>query len=280
MNYRHSYHAGNFADVVKHAVLVLLLQALRRKDTPFCYLETHAGVGRYDLAGAAARKTGEWRAGIGRLWGGATPAGLADYLALVRGMNPGAGAAPRWYPGSPRIARHFLRAGDRMLLLELQPEEAYALAADFAGDTQVKVAEQDGYAGLKAYLPPMEKRGLVLIDPPYEQADEFKRVVDALKTGYGRFATGVFAIWYPIKDRPALARFHRRLVASGIRRILCAELYLYPDEAPVALNGCGLIIVNPPWQLDDQLRALLPQLLDRLQVDARGRTRVEWLVPE
>jgi 23S rRNA (adenine2030-N6)-methyltransferase len=279
VNYRHAFHAGNFADVFKHAILALLLKALHKKDTPFCYLDTHAGAGRYDLKHAAARKTGEYQQGIARLWAEtALPAELTDYLAAVRAVNRG--EALRFYPGSPRIARFFLRPQDRMVLLEQHPEEAAALKQEFAGDRQVVVHEQDGYQGLKAYLPPPERRGLVLIDPPYEAPDEFDRVVSGLRTAWGRWPTGVYAVWYPLKDRAPVAHFHRRLAAGGIPKILVAELGLYPEAPAFRLNGCGMVLVNPPWQLDDILRQLLPWLKDRLGQDLAGQVTVNWLVPE
>ena len=279
MNYRHIYHAGNFADVLKHAVLALIIKALQKKDAPFCYFDTHAGIGRYDLHHEAAQKTGEYRTGIARLWNNvAAPPAVAGYLAAVRALN--AGTHLRYYPGSPRVARHLLRPQDRMVLFELHPEEVAMLRHEFSGDRQVAVHEQDGYAGLKGFLPPPEKRGVVLVDPPYEQRDEYDRVISGLKTAHERWAGGVLAIWYPIKDRPTVERFHRRLVATGIHKILLAELSVYPLDNAFRLNGCGMAIINPPWQLDNALKTLLPELLSALRVDDPGRARVEWLVPE
>ena len=279
MNYRHIFHAGNFADVFKHAILTLLLKALHKKDTPFCYLDTHAGAGRYDLSLEAAQKTGEYRHGIARLWSGASPPEeLADYLAAVTAVNRG--DALRYYPGSPRIARHFLRPQDRMVLLETHPEEAAALTREFVHDRQVAVHQQDGYQGLKAYLPPVERRGLVLIAPPYEAADEFDHVVSGLRAACERWASGMYAVWYPVKSRPPVERFHRRLAATGIRKLLLAELGLYPQDSAFRLNGCGMILVNPPWRRDATLRDLLPALLELLRIDAHGWTNLSWLVPE
>ncbi len=297
MNYRHLFHAGNFADVFKHAVLTLLLKSLHAKDTPFRYLETHAGGGRYDLQSEAARKTGEWRDGIARLWDRAdTFPELADYLAAVRAAN--SGNALRFYPGSPRIARSLLRSQDRMVLFELVPEEGERLAREFTRDAQVRIQMQDGYAGLKAMLPPPERRGLVLMDPPYEAATEFTEIFKALKTAHARWATGMYALWYPIKERLPVTRLHARLAASGIRKVLCTEFLVYPEDTAFRLNGCGMVLVNPPWKLDDSLRGLLPRLLATLAVPAhpaptalerpyssepiagRGQTTVSWLVPE
>ncbi len=281
MNYRHSYHAGNFADVFKHVQLTLLLQALRSKEAPFCYLDTHAGTGRYDLQGTTAQKTGEYLQGVMRFWlrgDVIESAPAADYLAAVRALNPD--GELRYYPGSPRIARHFLRPQDRMVLIELHPEDAIFLKREFRGDKQVHVHCADGYTGLKAFLPPPEKRGLVLIDPPFEDGNEFERLTDSLRIAYQRWPTGIFALWYPLKDNYRVQHFHRQLVASGMRKLLLVEMHLHANPSVNTLYGCGMIIVNPPWQMDEKLRALLPRLLAGLQPDGEGKTRVEWLVPE
>ncbi|HSD97964.1 MAG TPA: 23S rRNA (adenine(2030)-N(6))-methyltransferase RlmJ [Sulfuricaulis sp.] len=278
MNYRHAFHAGNFADVFKHIVLVLLLKSLHRKETPFCYLDTHAGAGRYDLTSEAAQKTGEYREGIRRLWDMNQQPELADYLAAVRASN--ADGTLHYYPGSPAIARFFLRPIDRMVLLELQADECALLQARFAGDRQVLVQRQDGYAGLKMHLPPKEKRGLVLIDPPYESDREYEQVVEGLKVAHDRWSSGIFALWYPIKARPPIERFHRTLSAAGMRKILLAEFAPYPEDSNFRLNGCGMIVVNPPWKLEETLRRLLPELLDRLRQHPAARTGLSWLVPE
>ncbi len=278
MNYRHRFHAGNFADVVKHSVLALLLKSLHRKDTPFCYLDTHAGAGRYDLMGEAAQKTGEYRDGILRLW--QTPAlpELADYLAAVRAIN--ADGALHYYPGSPLIARFFLRPRDRLVLLERQPDDSAQLNTAFAGDRRVTVATQNGYAGLKALLPPKEKRGLVLIDPPYESDKEYGQVIEGLRIAQARWASGIFALWYPIKSRPPVERFQRALLATGIRKILAIDFCPYPEDSSFRLNGCGMVVVNPPWKLDETLQTLLPKLLAVLGQHPAARTRIFWLVPE
>lgn len=284
MNYRHIYHAGNFADVFKHAVLALLLKALNAKDKPYCYVETHAGAGRYDLESEAANKTGEWRHGIGRLWPHALdPIGefpeLADYLNSVRALNPG-DSQPRYYPGSPRVAQSLLRTGDQLVLCELVEDEAQRLYADLRDDARVTVRHQDGYTALKSVLPPPQRRGLVLIDPPYESDAEFNLVAAALKSAYARWPTGIFALWYPIKERTPVSRLHRELAGSGIRRILAVELGVLPEDYALRLNGCGMLIVNSPWRLDDTLRGLLPRLATLLAQVSPGRSSVEWLVPE
>ncbi|MHB8621775.1 MAG: 23S rRNA (adenine(2030)-N(6))-methyltransferase RlmJ [Sulfuricaulis sp.] len=278
MNYRHIFHAGNFADVVKHAVLAGVLKSLQRKDASFFYLETHAGSGRYDLTSAAAQKTGEYRDGILRLWAAPPLPGLADYLTAVHAMNTD--GSLRYYPGSPWIARFFLRPQDRMVLLERQPDEAAQLKTAFADDRQVSVAAQDGYAGLKAFLPPKEKRGLVLIDPAYESDQEYAQVVEGLRLAHARWSSGIFAAWYPIKSRPPVARFHRTLVATGIRKILVVEFSPYPEDSSFRLNGCGLAVVNPPWKLEEMLQTLLPKLLAVLAQHPAGGCRAYWLVAE
>lgn len=280
MNYRHIFHAGNFADVFKHAVLTLLLKSLAAKDKPFVYLETHAGSGRYDLESEAARKTGEARGGIGRLWPQRENfPELADYFSAVQALNRG--GSLRFYPGSPRLARALLRAQDRMALFELVPEECARLRDEFARETQVQIFCQDGYGGLKAQLPPHERRGLALIDPPYEAGGEFTQAFEGLRMAHERWATGIFALWYPVKERAPVARLHRALQESGIRKILCAELMLYPEDTAFRLNGSGMIVVNPPWKLDETLRDLLPRLFRALQGEERGgRAGVSWLVPE
>jgi 23S rRNA (adenine2030-N6)-methyltransferase len=277
MNYRHLFHAGNFADVVKHIVLTRLLRALARKDKGFAYLETHAGPGRFDLRAPAAEKTGEYRDGIARLWREPL-ADIEDYLAIVR-MHNRAGQL-RYYPGSPHVARALLRPQDRMRLAEQSPGECEQLHAEFAGDRQVSVACADGYAALKGWLPPPERRGLVLIDPPYERSDEWDRLRTALVFSARRWPQGCYAVWYPLKASAPLARLKSKLVATGLRNMLLLELNVWPDDTPFRLNGCGMLLLNPPWQIDSELRALLPLLAQRLQQGPESSVSVDWLVPE
>jgi 23S rRNA (adenine2030-N6)-methyltransferase len=279
LSYRHGYHAGNFADVFKHVILIQLIQALRHKDKPFCVVDTHAGSGRYDLQTAAARKTEEFRHGIGLLWGGNgfSPA-LESYLAIVRTVNEG--GELRYYPGSPRIARALLRHGDRLIASELHNRDYPLLKSEFTGDRQVAVHHIDGYSAIKAFLPPRERRGLVLLDPCYERKDEFQHLLAGLALIHRRWPGGITAIWYPILERTVSLHFQKKLRDLAIPSILCAELGLYPYDIPVGMRGCGMIIVNPPWQLDKILDPLLRELLFRLQVDQRGQIRLEWLVPE
>jgi 23S rRNA (adenine2030-N6)-methyltransferase len=282
MNYRHAFHAGNFADVLKHTVLVALIEALTRKPAPLAYVDTHAGAGRYDLGGPEAQKTLEYTAGIGRvLEATRMPPVLHAYANLVRSLDTRHDGALADYPGSPLLASLLLRPDDRLVLCELQDAEAAALRLEFAGDRRVAVHQRDGYAALKALLPPKERRGLVLIDPPYEaQEGEFDAIAGALEDAFERFAQGVYVVWYPIKLRAQVVPFHRWLRGCGMPKVLIAELLLHPDNSALRLNGCGMAIINTPWQLDDTLGALLPALQGLLADGRFGAQRVEWLVPE
>lgn len=282
MNYRHAFHAGNFGDVLKHIVLVGLLDRLTQKDKPLFYLDTHAGRGRYDLQGAAGRKGGEAREGIGRLEAaGALPPLAARYLSLVRGFDESNSQRIRWYPGSPRLAAMILRTGDHAALCELAPREASELKREFGRDGRFAVHQRDGYEALKALLPPKERRGLVLIDPPYEsQEQELKTVADALAAAQRRWPQGVYAAWYPIKRAETIDAFHRLLTERGVTRALVAELSVHPTDSSVGLNGSGMLLLNPPWQLDEDLAATLPAVHAALAPDGAGSARVEWIVPE
>jgi 23S rRNA (adenine2030-N6)-methyltransferase len=265
MNYRHGYHAGNFADVLKHTALCELLRLLTAKDKKLFVLDTHAGAGGYDLSGSQARRTGEAEAGIVRLAGlprAGMPAAVARYLAAVtaydRKFGP-AGGELRRYPGSPRLVRAALRPGDRFIACELHPEEALLLKREFAGDRAVEVRQADGYKALKALLPPVERRGLVLIDPPFEVPDEYEHLLRALRQGVRRFATGCYAIWYPIKD-DAAAAFAADLAAF---KPLVLELRL-DGVAPGKLAACGLAVINPPWRFEEAMREALPWIAAQL----------------
>jgi len=274
MNYRHAYHAGNFADVVKHVLLSLVITHLKRKDTPFRVIDTHAGIGCYDLEGIEAGKTGEFRDGVGRLLAGPPlPEAFADYLTALRAVNPD-WPTLRFYPGSPCIARALIRPVDALALVELHPEDARQLKQEFAGDPQVGVHAQDAYVALKALLPPKERRGLVLIDPPFEVKDEFQRLAKGLSHALDRWPTGIYALWYPIKDPAPVERFLAELAGLG-RPCLAAELYRYLPDNPERLNGTGLAVLNPPWKLDEALAEVLAVLKDRL--GALGEARVRWL---
>jgi len=271
MNYRHGYHAGNFADVLKHTALCELLRLLTAKDKKLFVLDTHAGAGGYDLIGGLARRTGEAESGIMRLAAApraGMPAAVARYLAAVaaydRKFGP-AGRPPERYPGSPRLVRAALRPGDRFIACELHPGEALALKREFAGDRAVEVRQADGYKALKALLPPIERRGLMLIDPPFEAIDEYEQVSRALRQGMRRFATGCYVVWYPIKNEAA-AGFAAELAAF---KPLTLELSLEGIE-PGRLAACGLAVINPPWRFEETMREALPWIAAHLAPGIRA----------
>lgn len=308
MNYRHHYHAGNYADVFKHVLLLQLIRAMQRKEKGFLYLDTHAGRGGYDLAVPSILPDGRTRepehpAGIGRLWGAVDLPGLiTDYLALVRRFNDrrgssfakasavaeamadksedkDTGAGLHYYPGSPWIAKLLLRPQDRMVLCELRPDDAEALDFDFARETGVKVLVMDGYTGLKAQLPPPEKRALVLIDPPFENKGEFAAIQRGVADALRRLPGAVCAVWYPLTERARTEEFHRTLLELAVPALF-AELSIAGETSQLRMKGCGLLILNPPWQIDGEIRAVLPLLAQRLGVEAGGSAVCDWLVPE
>lgn len=282
MNYRHAYHAGNFADVVKHAILARIVEYLKRKPGPFRVIDTHAGIGLYDLSSEEAQKTGEWREGIGRLIDEPLPEAaaelLAPYLDAVRHTN--ADGSVRYYPGSPAVTRHLLRSVDRLTAIELHPADAATLKERFAGDWQVRVIELDGWLSLGAHLPPKEKRGLVLVDPPFEKEGEFDRMIDGLAKAHQRWPGGVYALWYPIKDRAAVQRFRDGLKATGIPKIMDIVFELRAPSAEPRLDGTGMIVVNPPYVLQQEMSVILAALRDILGETAQARTEISWLTPE
>ncbi|HEY6644537.1 23S rRNA (adenine(2030)-N(6))-methyltransferase RlmJ [Povalibacter sp.] len=281
MNYRHAFHAGNFADVHKHVVLLAILARLTRKPTPLFFLDTHAGRGLYDLHSEDASRGDEWREGIGRLHE-AQPANpdLVAYLQAASATSEKTSRQFRQYAGSPLLALTALRATDRVVFVEQQPQEARALERALPRRRGVSVITGDGYASLKGYLPPKENRGLVLIDPPYEAADEFVALEKALRFGLERWPNGVFAAWYPIKLDGDYRRFHASLQQSGLRKLLLLEFHAKPVDSPMGLNGSGMLIANPPWQLDTAMREALGELLQLLSPDKTGSVRIEWLVGE
>ncbi|MGV2123392.1 23S rRNA (adenine(2030)-N(6))-methyltransferase RlmJ [Agrobacterium vitis] len=279
MNYRHIYHAGNFADVLKHAVLARLVIYLQQKDKAFRVLDTHAGIGLYDLSSDESQKTGEWLGGIGKLLDAElTPAAaevLKPYLDVVRALNPDGGLTR--YPGSPKLARDLFRPQDRLSAMELHPDDCRTLSRLFEGDYQARITELDGWLALGAHLPPKEKRGIVLVDPPFELDGEYERLVDGLARAYRRFSAGVYCLWYPIKKGAPVAAFHEALKETGIPKMLCAELSVKSDRDLTGLSGSGLIIVNPPFTLKDELHALLPELKRVLAQDRYASQRCFWL---
>ena len=282
MNYRHAYHAGNFADVVKHAVLARIVEYLKLKDKAFRIIDTHAGIGVYDLSSDEAQKTGEWRDGIGKLLSAkldpATANLLKPLLDVVRAMNPQSGL--RFYPGSPMVARRLLRKQDRLSAIELHAQDAAALKKRFEGDFQTRVIELDGWLALGAHLPPKENRGLVLIDPPFEKEGEFRRLVSGLAKAHRRWPGGIYALWYPIKDRAAVNSFRAELAATGIEKILDIRFHIRQPSPEARLDGTGMIVVNPPYPLQRELQMLLPALKTALAETPQARWAVEWLAGE
>ncbi len=282
MNYRHAFHAGNFADVMKHAVVALIVGHLKLKDKAFRVIDTHAGRGLYDLSSDAAQRTGEWRDGIERLIEATLAPDaatlLAPYLGAVSAVNPQGGLGV--YPGSPMLVRQLLRTQDRLTAIEKHPDEARALKALFAGDVQCRVIELDGWLSLGAHVPPKEKRGLVLVDPPFEEKGEFDRLADGLARAWRRWPGGIYALWYPIKDRRAVAAFRTRLSGLGIPKILDIELSIRPPSHEPRLDGCSMVIVSPPYTLIRDCETLLPALAGLLAQGGTGGWSVGWLTGE
>jgi 23S rRNA (adenine2030-N6)-methyltransferase len=279
MNNRQAFQAGKFADVFKHAVLVRVLLHLRSKEAPFRVIDTHAGIGRYDLSGDEASRTAEWHGGIGRLFAnpldGAAGELIEPYLALVRGENSGGGL--KYYSGSPVIALSLCRAQDRMVFCELHSEDFSALRHAIGGDLRVKTMEVDGWTALKAYLPPKERRGVVLVDPAFEAPGEFGRLANGVAEAHKRWATGTYLLWYPLKDREAVRAFERRIAGLQIPKILRAGIDIGAQPQTDSLHACALIIVNPPWPLEDELKTMLPALARTLARDGGGKFHLDWL---
>jgi len=279
MNYSHAFHAGNHADVLKHIILTRLVEYLKKKDAAFRVIDTHAGMGKYDLTGEIAKRSPEYKEGIGRLLKAtlpqkATPL-VAPYLDIIRELNPG--DRLETYPGSPLLVRKLFRPQDRLSALELHPEYAERLGGLFEGDVQVRVIHLDGWLALNAHVPPKEKRGLVLVDPPFEEQGEFERLYDGLMKGYTKFPGGVYALWYPLKDTRAVHDFTSALRDSGIPKMLRVELSIRPASNPPRLHGSGMILVNPPFTFEGEMRILLPALAQLLGDPGEGRHKLEWL---
>ena len=278
MNYRHAFHAGNHADVLKHLTLARVLALLAKKEAPLAYLDSHAGIGLYDLKGDEAGRTGEAQQGVARLWGHAQlPELCRDYLACVRDLNED--DELRFYPGSPELARRLCRAQDRLQLNEKHPTDGPLLKANMHADERVAVHLGEGWNLAKALLPTEQKRLVLLIDPPYEAVDEYERAVQMMGEALKRMRQAVVLIWYPIKDERQLKRFYQALGASGAPKLLRAELCVHPSDNQVGLNGSGLAIANPPWGLFDELHQLLPWLAEQLE-QSRSSWRLDWLIEE
>ena len=278
MNYNHEFHAGNFADVFKHAVLCRVLHYLRGKPAPFRVIDTHAGAGVYDLTGEKSTRGSEWQSGIGKLMAAQTSEAVAKllspYLEVVRALNER--DQLRVYPGSPALARAWLRPQDRLLACELEPKTAAALRRNLRGDVRIKTLAVDGWTALNAYVPPKERRGLVLVDPPFEAKNDFSRLASGLAAAHRKWATGVYVLWYPIKGRGEADAFAKRLRRLAINQVLRAEMLVAPLSNPSRLNGAGMVIVNPPWTLENELCVLLPALASILG-EGSGKFRLDWL---
>ena len=285
MNYRHHFHAGNFADVMKHVLLLQLLSRLNTKDKPYRYIDTHGGAGKYDLSTAEEQKSGEFLNGIHRLVKlddsikRNAPEGVKQYLKVVEDMRAGSGKGA--YPGSPWFALEGMRDIDKATIFEMQRDVFQQLYYNIR-DKRAGLHERNAYEGLLGVIPPKEKRGLVMIDPPYEiERKDFPQLVELMVAAYKKWPTGVFAVWYPIKDRAMIERFEKKMIKTGIRRQLVCEICVWPDDTPVGLNGCGLLVINPPWKFsqdaDEALQWLFPHL--RMQ-DTGGHAAVRWLVGE
>ncbi|SDT48225.1 23S rRNA (adenine(2030)-N(6))-methyltransferase RlmJ [Bradyrhizobium canariense] len=282
MNYRHAFHAGNFADVIKHIVLVRILTYLQEKPAAFRVIDTHAGAGVYDLTSEEAQRGGEWLTGIARVmqarFSEATGALVAPYLDIVRAFNPQRGLTA--YPGSPLIARALLRPQDRLTACEIEPNARKHLIGALRRDTQAKVVDLDGWMALPAFVPPNERRGLVLIDPPFEAKDEFERMAEGFAAAFAKWPTGSYLLWYPAKSRRAtddLARYVAEVVSTGASpgKCLRLEFSVAPQAAGAALASAGLLLVNPPWMLAAELKAILPELEKPLGQGGAGRFRLE-----
>ncbi|AQS41399.1 MAG: Ribosomal RNA large subunit methyltransferase J [Candidatus Tokpelaia hoelldobleri] len=282
MNYRHIYHAGNFADVFKHIIVTRIVDYLKRKPQAFRVIDTHAGSGLYDLEREEAQKTGEWRHGVARFFNQPfdekNRSLLAPWLETLQHFNPD--GALRSYPGSPMLVRHLLRKQDRLTAIELHETDYETLRQMFAGDYQARILHLDGWLALGAHVPPKEKRGLVLVDPPFEENGEFERLVSGLEKAVRRFAGGVYALWYAIKDYQAVERFVRQLRASGITRILRLELRVRAPSPTPRLDGSGMIIINPPYTLAQEMAALAPVLLQQLGEDKGANLVNDWIRSE
>jgi len=279
LSYRHSYHAGNYADVLKHTVLTLCLESLKEKDKPFIYLDTHSGAGRYLLQSEHAEKTAEYLSGIAPIWQQQNiPTELAPYLSVLKYYN----RTPtlKYYPGSPLIAKQLLRKQDKLFLTEIHSSDYPLLRQEFSKDSRAQVAREDGFLQLKSKLPPESRRGLILIDPSYEMKDDYQRIPFALHEGYKRFATGIYLIWYPVVNRKQTQNMIDGIINTGIKRILQIELAIKPDNNQKGMTATGMIVVNPPWKLYQQMQVLLPWLKQMLDPQDMGHIILNELVPE
>ncbi|WP_273759486.1 23S rRNA (adenine(2030)-N(6))-methyltransferase RlmJ [Bartonella sp. ML70XJBT.G] len=283
MNYRHIYHAGNFADVFKHIIVTRIVEYLKRKEKAFRVIDTHAGIGIYDLSSVQAYKTGEWREGVWRLLSAPIPEDLKTLLSpwynIIHLLNEGEKEL-LFYPGSPFIIRQLLRKQDRLTAIELHDEDYRILAKNFAGDYQTKILHLDGWLSLNAHLPPKEKRGFILVDPPFEKTGEFSRLIDGLIKAYRRFPGGIYALWYPVKYNKEIENFLYALYQTGIPKILQLEMRVRKSSIPPTMNGSGIILINPPYLLEEEMKKLSPLLIHRLGQDKHARIIHQWIQKE
>ena len=278
LSYRHGFHAGNFADVLKHSLITLVINALKQKEKPFVYIDTHAGAGKYLLSSEFSQKTGEYQQGIAKLWSSANiPPLLKDYLGAVRAENTGQQLLR--YPGSPQLVRRLIRSQDRLLLSELHNSDYVLLHQLFAQDQHVNAVKEDGLKALEKKLPPIQKRGLILIDPSYEMKTDFKKVVETLTMAHKRFATGIYALWYPIIDRSVTEKMLSQLKENIAAKQLRIEHCIAKDGSIRGMTGSGMLFINPPWQLDDQAATILP-CLNQILTDNQGHWQIDWQVSE
>lgn len=279
LSYRHSFHAGNFADVLKHTVQSLIIESLKQKPKPFVYHDTHSAAGRYDLRDEKSQKTGEYKEGIARLWHrNDIPELMHPYIDTVEALNPNGDL--KYYPGSPMVAKGLIGHANRLELTELHPTDIKLLRQEFAGDRKVRIEQVDGYKGLNGKMPPAQRRALVLIDPPYELKTEHDDAIRGIKDAHKKFATGIYALWYPMVSRAQVNRFCQKFADQDIRNILRIEMCVKQDTNEFGMTGSGMIIVNPPWKLEQQMKELLPWLTKQLKQDDTAHFTIEWLVEE
>ncbi|WP_336294139.1 23S rRNA (adenine(2030)-N(6))-methyltransferase RlmJ [Bartonella sp. CB169] len=283
MNYRHIYHAGNFADVFKHIVVTRIVEYLKRKEKAFRVIDTHAGIGIYDLSSLEAHKTGEWREGIQKLFLASIPEDLKALLFpwydIIGALNKGKKEIVL-YPGSPVLIRKLLRKQDRLTAIELHSEDYNTLSKNFAGDYQTKVLHLDGWLSLNAHLPPKEKRGFILVDPPFEKPGEFSRLIEGLMKAYRRFPGGIYALWYPVKHNKEIKNFLHALYQTRISKILQLEMRIQENSVPSKMIGCGMTLINPPYLLEEEMKKLSPFLIRHLGKDKNARMTCKWLQKE
>jgi len=279
LSYRHSYHAGNFADVLKHCVLIHSLNYLKNKENPFAYIDTHAGAGNYSLHSEQSEKTQEYKQGIAQLWQtNDAPKELTAYLNIIKAFNPT--EQLDYYPGSPMIAGHLLRSQDRMFLYELHSTEVGILRTAMKKEKRAQLFQQNGFIDSLRLLPPQQRRGFILIDPSYEIKAEYQQVIKTLTAMYQRFATGTYALWYPVVERARIEKMETTIQASSLRNVQLFELGQQQDSPALGMTASGMIVINPPWTLKAEMEILLPYLTKKLGIDQQGNYRIKQLNSE